>query len=71
MRNFEVRGSLDERRRRPMPARIPINIDSRRLVGVHAEHVSNVSSKDFPGHYPKEDNSWDLERFKQVRCSQA
>lgn len=49
-----------------MPARVPTNIDARRLVGVHAEHVSNVSSKDFPGHYPGEDNSWDLGRFKKV-----
>ena len=49
-----------------MPARVPKDIDARRLVGVHAEHVSNVASRDFPGHYPGEDNSWDLARFEQV-----
>ena len=40
--------------------------DPRRLVGVHREHISNISSTDFPGHYPNEDNSWDLVKFKNV-----
>ncbi|KAF5328835.1 hypothetical protein D9619_011685 [Psilocybe cf. subviscida] len=45
-----------------MPAQ---TFDERRLVGVHAERVTNVSSRDFPGHFPGEDHSWDLEKFKQ------
>ena len=39
----------------------------RRHVGIHAEHISDVSSRDFPGHYPGEDNSWDLDRFRKVK----
>ncbi|KAF9479047.1 hypothetical protein BDN70DRAFT_879200 [Pholiota conissans] len=45
-----------------MPAQ---TFDSRRLVGVHAERVSDVSSRDFPGHYPGEDHSWNLQKFKK------
>ncbi|KAF9053420.1 DNA-directed RNA polymerase [Panaeolus papilionaceus] len=37
----------------------------RRLVGIHAERVTDVSSTDFPGHYPGEDHSWDLEKFQK------
>ncbi|KAG6916072.1 hypothetical protein DXG01_008546 [Tephrocybe rancida] len=40
-------------------------IDPRRLVGVHAERITNVSSTDYPGHYPDEDHSWNLEKFQQ------
>ncbi|KAF8629015.1 hypothetical protein AX17_005871 [Amanita inopinata Kibby_2008] len=40
-----------------------MGIDSRRLVGVHAERVSDVSSSDFPGHYSGEDHSWNLKKF--------
>ena len=39
----------------------------RRHVGIHAEHISDVSSRDFPGHYPGEDNSWNLDHFREVR----
>ncbi|KAF5350448.1 hypothetical protein D9756_008582 [Leucocoprinus leucothites] len=39
--------------------------DSRRLVHIGAERVSNVSSTDFPGHYPNEDHSWNLQKFKE------
>lgn len=39
----------------------------RRHVGIHAEHISDVSSRDFPGNYPGEDNSWDLELFRKVK----
>ncbi|KAF6746738.1 DNA-directed RNA polymerase [Ephemerocybe angulata] len=45
-----------------MPAQ---TFDDRRLVGVHAERVSAVSSTDYPGVYPGEDHSWDLEIFKK------
>ena len=40
--------------------------DPRRHVGIHREHISNISSTDYPGHYPNEDNSWDLTKFKNV-----
>ena len=46
---------------------MPAQFDDRRLVGVHAERVSHVSSTDYPGVYPGEDHSWDLENFKKVR----
>jgi len=43
--------------------------DDRRLVGVKAERITDVSSRDFPGHYPGEDHSWDLVKFQKVRQS--
>jgi DNA-directed RNA polymerases I and III subunit RPAC1 len=49
----------------PVPTSSPSDVNSRRLVGVHPEHVSHVSSTDFPGHYPNEDHSFSLARFKQ------
>ena len=45
--------------------------DNRRLVGVHAERVSDVSSTDYPGVYPGEDHSWNLENFKKVQWPKA
>ncbi|KAJ7771558.1 DNA-directed RNA polymerase [Mycena metata] len=39
--------------------------DPRRLVGIRAERVTDVSSRDFPGHYPGEDHSWSLEKFHE------
>ncbi|KIM67692.1 hypothetical protein SCLCIDRAFT_1209797 [Scleroderma citrinum Foug A] len=39
--------------------------DPRKHVGVHPERVSHVSSTDYPGHYPEEDDSWDLAKFKK------
>ncbi|KAK0210476.1 DNA-directed RNA polymerase [Desarmillaria ectypa] len=38
--------------------------DARRLVGVKAERVTNISSTDYPGHYPNEDHAWSLSKFK-------
>ncbi|KAG1739864.1 DNA-directed RNA polymerase [Suillus paluster] len=35
-----------------------ITYDLRKHVWLHAERVSNVSSTNFPGHYPEEDHSW-------------
>jgi len=32
---------------------------------VHAERVSDVSSTEYPGHYPGEDHSWNLAKFKE------
>jgi len=34
-------------------------------VKLSKEFVSDVSNSEFPGHYPGEDHSWDLEKFKQ------
>ncbi|KAH0606234.1 uncharacterized protein H6S33_003895 [Morchella sextelata] len=42
------------------------NVDPRRVVGVEAEIVTNVTSTDFPGHWPNEDHSWDINKFKQT-----
>ncbi|KAH9835601.1 insert subdomain of RNA polymerase alpha subunit [Rhodofomes roseus] len=43
----------------------PSVFNPRRHVGVHAERVSDVSSTDYPGHYPGEDHSWNLAKFKE------
>uniref|UniRef100_A0A060T300 DNA-directed RNA polymerases I and III subunit RPAC1 n=1 Tax=Blastobotrys adeninivorans TaxID=409370 RepID=A0A060T300_BLAAD len=37
----------------------------RNVVGIEHDRVTNVASTDFPGHYPGEDHSWDLEKFKK------
>ncbi|KAG8997247.1 DNA-directed RNA polymerase core subunit rpc40 [Tulasnella sp. 427] len=39
--------------------------DERRHVKLHHEHVSNVSSTEYPGVYPGEDHSWSLQHFKE------
>ncbi|KAL8809221.1 MAG: hypothetical protein Q9223_003336 [Gallowayella weberi] len=47
------------------PARVSQEeLDNRKIVGVNAETVTNVTSTDIPGHYPGEDHEWDLEEFK-------
>ncbi|KAI5778526.1 DNA-directed RNA polymerase [Geopyxis carbonaria] len=41
--------------------------DSRRnIVGVNAETVTNVTSTDFPGHWPGEEAAWDLPQFRRT-----
>ncbi|KAJ9142086.1 DNA-directed RNA polymerases I and III subunit RPAC1 [Pleurostoma richardsiae] len=40
-------------------------LDRRKIVGINAETVTDVTSTDFPGHYPGEDNSWDIEAFRR------
>ena len=43
---------------------IQARLDIRRKeVGLEIDRVTDTVSTDFPGHYPGEDNSWDLERF--------
>lgn len=44
-----------------------MDIHPRRLVKIGAERVSHVGSTEFPGHYPLEDHSWDLDKFREVR----
>ncbi|CCG84358.1 protein of unknown function [Taphrina deformans PYCC 5710] len=34
-------------------------------IGIEIDRVTDVTSTDFPGHYPDEDNSWDIEKFKK------
>jgi len=36
------------------------------IVGVNEETVTDVSSKDYPGHWPYEDHSWNKEKFKEA-----
>ncbi|KAG9236019.1 RNA polymerase Rpb3/RpoA insert domain-containing protein [Amylocarpus encephaloides] len=40
-------------------------LDRRKIVGINAEIVTDVTSTDFPGHWPGEDHSWDIEKFKK------
>ncbi|PBP27293.1 RNA polymerase Rpb3/RpoA insert domain-containing protein [Diplocarpon rosae] len=40
-------------------------LERRRIVGVNAETVTDVTSTDFPGHYPGEDHAWDVRKFKK------
>ncbi|KAL9102769.1 MAG: hypothetical protein Q9163_002131 [Psora crenata] len=35
----------------------------RKIVGINIETVTNVTSTDFPSHYPGEDHSWNLAKF--------
>ncbi|OCT49317.1 DNA-directed RNA polymerases I and III subunit RPAC1 [Cladophialophora carrionii] len=42
------------------------SLDRRKLVGINAETVTNITSTDFPGHHAGEDNSWSLEKFKDT-----
>lgn len=50
-------------------ARAPLSeeqLQQRRIVGVNAETVTDVSATDIPGHWgPGQDDSWDLERFRK------
>ncbi|RVX72513.1 hypothetical protein B0A52_03703 [Exophiala mesophila] len=41
------------------------SLDRRKVVGINAETVTNITSTDFPGHHPGEDNSWSLSKFKK------
>jgi DNA-directed RNA polymerases I and III subunit RPAC1 len=40
-------------------------LETRKIVNVNAETVTNTAATDIPGHYgPQQDDSWDLEQFK-------
>ncbi|EKC97739.1 hypothetical protein A1Q2_07938 [Trichosporon asahii var. asahii CBS 8904] len=41
------------------------NDDPRRHVQILPERVGAVSGSEFPGHYPGEDHSWNLDKFKE------
>ncbi|KAF7510897.1 hypothetical protein GJ744_005727 [Endocarpon pusillum] len=40
-------------------------LDRRKTVGINAETVTNITSTEFPGHYPGEDHSWSLSKYKK------
>ncbi|MCJ1316648.1 DNA-directed RNA polymerase core subunit rpc40 [Xylographa vitiligo] len=41
----------------------PDELERRKILGVNAETVTNVTSTDFPGHYPGEEHVWDIQSF--------
>lgn len=43
------------------------DIDPRRLVELHRERIGQVGNSDIPGHWPGEDHSWSLDKFREVR----
>ena len=46
-----------------MPGPSQKELDRRKTVGVNRHTVTNVSSTDFPGHYPGEDHSFRIDQF--------
>ncbi|KAH8676641.1 DNA-directed RNA polymerase [Tricladium varicosporioides] len=38
----------------------------RKIVGINAETVTDVTSTDFPGHWPNEDHAWDKTKFQNT-----
>ncbi|EKD19209.1 uncharacterized protein L3040_009351 [Drepanopeziza brunnea f. sp. 'multigermtubi'] len=40
-------------------------LERRRIVGINSETVTDITSTDFPGHYPGEDHSWDVKKFRK------
>ena len=57
---------LDRRKVLSLSYLIHLATDPKKIVGVNTETVTNISSTDFPGHYPGEDHSWYLKDFKKV-----
>ncbi|CAN8099198.1 unnamed protein product [Discula destructiva] len=39
-------------------------LDRRKIVNINAETITNVTSTDFPGHWPGEDHAWDIDTFR-------
>jgi DNA-directed RNA polymerases I and III subunit RPAC1 len=37
----------------------------RKIVGINAETVTNITSTNFPGHHPGEDHAWSLSKFRK------
>ncbi|KAK5055954.1 hypothetical protein LTR84_012504 [Exophiala bonariae] len=40
------------------------SLDRRKVVGINAETVTNITATDFPNHHAGEDLAWSLEKFK-------
>lgn len=38
------------------------------LVGMHAGLITEVSSTYFPGHYHRENSSWNLKILERIEC---
>lgn len=47
------------------PSEIQNHYDRRKIIGINQETVTDVSSTDYPGHYPGENHSWDKNIFEQ------
>ncbi|KAK5658839.1 hypothetical protein OQA88_1651 [Cercophora sp. LCS_1] len=49
-----------------MPRVVPSQeeVGRRKIVGINAETVTDVTSTDFPNNYPGEDHAWNLEKFR-------
>jgi DNA-directed RNA polymerase I and III subunit RPAC1 len=41
------------------------SIKNPQIIGIHEETITNVTSSDIPYHYPGEDHSWDIEKFRK------
>jgi DNA-directed RNA polymerase I and III subunit RPAC1 len=41
------------------------SLDRRKIVGINAETVTNITATDFPGHHPGEDLAWSVSKFRQ------
>ncbi|EEH42835.1 DNA-directed RNA polymerase core subunit RPC40 [Paracoccidioides brasiliensis Pb18] len=39
-------------------------INDRKIVGINRETVTNITSTDFPGHWPGENHEWSIEKFR-------
>ncbi|KAK4157863.1 DNA-directed RNA polymerase [Chaetomidium leptoderma] len=50
-----------------MPHKPPTKeeLERRKIVGIRDETITDVSCSDFPGHYPGEDHSWDIDAFRR------
>lgn len=42
-----------------------VELDRRKTVGINEETVTNITSTDFPGHYPGEDAAWNISKFRK------
>ncbi|TGO50483.1 hypothetical protein BOTNAR_0391g00110 [Botryotinia narcissicola] len=38
---------------------------ARKIVGINTETVTDITSTDFPGHWPNEDHAWNKQRFAE------
>ncbi|KAF2186971.1 hypothetical protein K469DRAFT_725603 [Zopfia rhizophila CBS 207.26] len=49
-----------------MPVPSHEELERRRRVGINAETVADVTSTDFPGHWPGENHEWNLDHFSNT-----
>nr|KMM70130.1 DNA-directed RNA polymerases I and III subunit RPAC1 [Coccidioides posadasii RMSCC 3488] len=40
-------------------------VRKRKIIGINPETVTHISATDFPGHWPGEDHSWSVNKFKE------